>query len=154
MPLGRIEHVSMPSTAVLAQHELLGRHLGLGVEVVETFCVGQGFVAAGDHLAAHHHAVGRGVDEALHARRPGGVHQVLGAADVDGEAALPVLVGDGPAAHQVDDRRGVEDGVDARDGRGDVVGVGDVADDGLQPRMVGQRGRCAVERADLVSAVE
>jgi hypothetical protein len=30
-------------------------------------------------------------------------------------------------------------GVDARDGRGDVVDVGDVADDGLQPGVLGQR---------------
>ena len=37
---------------------------------------------------------------------------------------------------------------------GDVVGVGDVALDDLQPRMVGQRGRGAVERAHFVSAVE
>jgi hypothetical protein len=65
------------------------------------------------------------------------VHQVLSAADVDVEAALPVLGGYGPAAHQVDDGRGVDDGVHVRDGLGDVVGIGDVADDGLQLRMVG-----------------
>src|SRR5882672_9990676 len=98
--------------AVGGQHELLGDDLGLGVEIVETVCVGQGFVTVGDHLAAHHHAVGRGVHEPLDARGPGGLHQVLGAADVHGEAAVAVLVGDGHAAHQVDDGRGVNDGVD------------------------------------------
>ena len=43
------------------------------------------------------------------------------------------------ATHQVDDRRGVEDGVDSGDGRGHVVGVGDIADDGLQPGVLGER---------------
>ncbi len=113
MPLGRIEQVSSPPTPFWRQHELLGHHLGLGVEVVESLCVGQGFVAVGDALTAHHHAVGRGVDEPLDTGRLCGAHQVLGAADVDGEAALAVLLGDRGAAHQVDDRRGVEDGVDA-----------------------------------------
>ena len=106
------------------------------------------------HLTAHDDAVRRGVDEPLHARLLGGVHQVLGAADVDAEAALPVLVGDGRAAHQVDDGRGVDDGVDAVDGRGHVVGVGDVADDRLQARIVGQRRRHAVEGPDLEAPLE
>ena len=154
MPLGRIEQVSMSANAVLRQHESLGDDLGLGVEIVESLGVGQGFVAAGDPLAAHHHAVGRGVDEPLHPCGLRGVHQVLGAADVDREAALAVLVGDRRAAHQVDDRRGVEDGVDAVDGGRDGVLVADVALDDLQPRMRGQRGRRAVERAHLVAPLE
>ena len=115
------------ANAVLRQHESLGDDLGLGVEIVESLGVGQGFVAAGDALAAHHHAVGRGVDEPLDAGGLAGVHQVLGAADVDREAALTVLVGDRRAAHQIDDRRGVEDGVDAVDGGRDGVLVADVA---------------------------
>jgi hypothetical protein len=55
------------------------------------------------------------------------VHEVLGALDVDREAAMPVLVGDRRAAHQVDDRRRVEDGVDAVDGGRHGVGIADVA---------------------------
>ena len=48
MPLGRIEQVSMPSTPFCDKHESLRDNLGLGVEVVESLGVGQGFVAAGD----------------------------------------------------------------------------------------------------------
>ena len=140
--------------AVLRQHELLRDDLGLGVEIVESLCVGQGFVSAGDALAAHHDAVGGGVDESLHPGRLRGVHEVLGAGDVDREAALPVFLGDRRAAHQVDDRGGVDDRVDAGDGGGHGLGIADVALDDLQPRMRRQRGRRAVERADLVSAVE
>ena len=110
------------SDSVLRQHELLRDNLRLGVEVVESLGVGQGFVAAGDPLAAHHDAVGRGVDESLHPGRLRGVHKVLGAGDVHGEAALAVLLGDRRAAHQVDDRGGVEHGVDAVDGGGHGVG--------------------------------
>ena len=128
MPLGRIEQVSMPRTPFCDNTNLLGDHLGLGVEIVESLGVGQGLVSAGDPLAAHHHAVGRGVDEPLHLCVLGGLHQVLGAADVDREAALAVLLGDRRAAHQVDDRRSVEDGVDAVDGGGDGVLVADVAE--------------------------
>ncbi len=43
---------------VLGQHESLGNHLGLGVEVVEPVGIGQRLVTAGDVLAAHHHTVG------------------------------------------------------------------------------------------------
>ena len=140
--------------AVLAEHELLGDHLGLGVEVVESCCVRQGFVAVHDALAAHDHAVGRGVDEALDAGGLRGVDQVLGAADVDVEAALAVLVGDRRPAHQVDDRRGVEDRVDPVDRGGDGGGVADVALEHLEPLVRRQRRRRPVEGADEVSAVE
>ncbi len=85
-------------------------------------------------LAAHHHTVGRGVDEPFHACGLRGVHEVLGAVDVDREAALPVLVGDRGAAHQVDDRRGVEDRVDAVDGGGHGVGSQ------MSPSMTSSRG--------------
>ncbi len=74
--------------------------------------------------------------------------------DVDREAALPVLVGDRRAAHQVDDRRGVEDGVDALDGGGDGLGSQMSPSTTSQPRMSGERGRRAVEGADLVPTVE
>ena len=142
------------ANTVLRQHESLRDDLCFGVQVVESLGVGQGFVTAGDALAAHHHAVGRRVDEPLDPRVLGGFHQVLGAADVDGEAAPAVLVGDRRATHQVDDRCGVEDGVDALDGGRDGVLVADVALDDLQPRMRGERGRRAVERAHLVASLE
>ncbi len=122
----------MPALAVLVEHELFGDHLGLGVQIVETACVGQVFVAVADVLAAHHDAVGRGVDEPPHAGGLPGVHEVLGALDVDVEAALAVLLGDRRAAHQVDDGRGVDDGVHTLDRARHIGGVGDVADDGLQ----------------------
>ena len=112
-----------PLNSVLGQHESLGYYFGLGVEVVETVGVGQRLVSAGDALAAHHHAVGRGVDEPFHPGGLRGVHQVLGSLDVDGETALPVLLGYRCATHQLDERRGVEDGVDPRDGARDDVGV-------------------------------
>jgi hypothetical protein len=41
------------TNAVLRQHEPLRDDLGLGVQVVEKFGVGQGFVAARDALATH-----------------------------------------------------------------------------------------------------
>lgn len=133
--------------SVLAEHELLGDHLGFGVEVVESLCVGQGFITTHDLLTTHHDAVGCGVDEAGHTGGLCGVQEVLGAVDVDGVAALPVLVGDRSAAHEVDDRCGVEDRVDAVDHAGQLVGVGDVADDRLQQGMVGQwRGARSKER--------
>ncbi len=128
------------ANTVLRQHESLGGDLGLGVEIVESLCVRKGFVSAGDPLATHHHAVGRGVDESLDPCDLGRLHQVLGAADVDREAALTVLVGDRRAAHQVDDRRGVEDGVDAVDGGRDGALVADVAFDDLQPWMLRAAG--------------
>ena len=154
MPLGRIEQVSSLANAVLRQDESLGDHLGLGVQVVETFGVGEGFVAARYALATHHDTVGGGVDEPLHSGRLRGVHEVLGAGDVDGEAALPVLVGDRGAAHQVDDRRGVEDGVDAVDGLRHGRGITDVALKHLEPRMGGERRRGSVKGADVVPAVQ
>jgi hypothetical protein len=49
---------------------------------------------------------------------------------------------------------GVEDGVDAVDGGRHGLGVADVALEHLKPRVRGQRGGCAVERADLMPAVE
>ena len=74
--------------------------------------------------------------------------------DVDGEAALPVLVGDRGAAHQVDDRRGVEHGVDAVDGLRHGLGIADVALNHLEPRMGGERRRGSVKGADVVPAVQ
>ena len=82
------------------------------------------------------------------------MHQVLGAADVDREAALAVFVGHRRAAHQLDDRRGVEHRVDAVHRRGADGRVGDVALQHLQLRMLRQRRRGAVEGTHLVSAVE
>src|SRR5262249_15171753 len=122
--------------AVLGQHELLGDHLGFGVEVGEPFGVGHRFVAAGDGPAAHHHTVRRGIDEALDSGLLPRVHQVLGAVDVDPIAALPILLGHRSAAHQLDDRRGVEDGVDAFDSLGADGGVGDVTLQHFQVGMV------------------
>ena len=139
---------------VLAQDELLGHHLGLGVEVVESRCVGQGFVTVGDALTAHHHAVGRGVDKPLDPGRLCGVHQVLGAADVDVETALAVLLGDRGSAHQVDDRRGVDDRVDPGDRRGDGVGVADVALEHFEALVLGQRRGRPVEGADADAALQ
>lgn len=102
-------------------------------------------------MTAHHDAVGRGIDESLHAGRLRRTHQGLGTADVDGEAALAGRRG---AAHQVDDRSGVDDGVDALDGLRHVAGVGDVPDDRLEPVTRGEWRRRPVEGPDLVAAVE
>src|SRR3546814_15516239 len=44
---------------ILRQHESLGDHLRLGVEVVESFGVGQGFVAPGDLLRSEERRVGK-----------------------------------------------------------------------------------------------
>lgn len=124
--------------AVLAEHELLGDHLGLCVKVVEPLGVRHGLVAADDVLPAHHDAVGRGVDEPLDAGRLRRAYQVLGALDVDGEAALPVLLGHRGAAHEVDDGRGVEDGVDVFDRRGDGFRIADVAPSTSRPAWSGR----------------
>jgi hypothetical protein len=136
----------------LTKHEFLGHHLGLGVEVGESRCVGQGLIATGDALAAHHHTVGRRVDESLHPCRLRSVDEVLGAADVDGEAALAGRRG--TSAHQVDDRGGVDDGVDVRDRRRDVGLVGDVSHDGLEPVVRGEGRRRPVEGPDLVAPLQ
>ena len=154
MPLGRMEQVSRPSTPFWSEDELLGHHLGFGVEVVEAFGVRQRLVAAGDALPAHHHTVGGGVDESLDSGLLPGVHQVLGALDVHRVAALSVFVGHRRAAHQLDDRRGVKDRVDPVHRRGTDGRVGDVALQHLQLRMLRQGRRSAVERSHLVSAVE
>jgi len=66
------------------------------------------------------------------------VHQVLGSLDVDGETALPVLLGDRCATHQLDERRGVEDGVDPGDGARDDVAVANIALQHFQARLGGQ----------------
>ena len=82
------------------------------------------------------------------------MHQILGAVDVDGEAALRYSsVTDAPPIRSM--IAAVWNTVSMPgDGRGDVVDLGDVALDTSEPRMCGQRGRRPVERADLVSAVE
>jgi hypothetical protein len=67
------------------------------------------------------------------------MHQVLGAGDVDPETAVPVLLGHRGTAHQIDDRGGVEDRVDALDSGRDGLGVADVADVHLEAIVVGQR---------------
>ena len=140
--------------AVLAQHELLGDHLGLGVEVVELGGVRHGLIAARDGLAAHHHTVGSGVDEALHPGPLPGLDQVLGAVDIDREAAPTDLVGDFRAALQVDDRGSVEHGVDVGDCRGYGLRVADVAFQLLQVGVVGQRRRRSVEGPHLIAALQ
>ena len=48
----------------------------------------------------------------------------------------------------------MENGVDALGRPREVVLVGDVAEHGLQPRMRRQWGRCTVERAHLVAAIQ
>jgi hypothetical protein len=57
-------------------------------------------------------------------------------------------------AHQVDDRRGVEHGVDAVDGRCNSVLVADVALKYLEPGVRGQRRGRAVERAHVMAPLE
>ena len=143
-----------PVNSVLGQYESLGHHFGLGVEIVETVGVGQRLVSTGDALAAHHHAVGRGVDEPFHPGGLRGAHQVLGSLDVDGETALPVLLGDRRATHQLDERRGVKDGVDPGDGARDDLRVADVALQHFQARLGGQWGGCPVEGSHLVTLIE
>ncbi len=141
--------------ATLAEHELLGGHLGLGVEVVETLCVRHCFVTVDDRLPTHDHAVGRGVDEALDSGGLSRVDQILSAADVHVEAALAVLLGGRrPPAHQVDDRRRVEDRVDPVDRGGHRCGVADVALEHLEALVRGQRRCRSIEGADEVSALE
>jgi hypothetical protein len=82
------------------------------------------------------------------------VHQVLGTADVDRKAALPVFVGDRRAAHQLDDRGGVDHRVNSVHRRGAHGCVGDVTLQHLQLRTWWQRRRGAVEGTYLVPAVE